>query len=66
MSRQFDEVVGPILEKRGAPWLLKEPNGDVLVVEPGKSTHQKATAAELRDGVFFKDFAEFQAAQHPH
>jgi hypothetical protein len=53
-ERQFDEVVGPILEKQAAPWLL---------VEPGKGTYREATVDEIREGKFYKDHAEYQQAQ---
>jgi hypothetical protein len=62
-DRDFAATMAPIEKKIGAPWLLKQPNGDVLVVKPGQNQYPVATADDLRDGVFYKDEAEWRAAQ---
>jgi hypothetical protein len=65
-DRTFTGFVNPIMNRKNAPWLVK--NGDaVMRVRPEKKgtpeLHQPATPDEISDGVFFKDEAEFRASR---
>jgi hypothetical protein len=60
-QREFDRIMLPIENKTAAPWLLKEPGSQrVVVVEPGAATYQEATPDQLRDGKFYADMQEYQ------
>jgi hypothetical protein len=65
-DRTFAEFVSPIMNRRNAPWLIRD--GDSIVrVRPEKKgspeLHQPATPEEISDGVFFKDESEFRASR---
>jgi hypothetical protein len=63
-DRTFTEFVAPIMNRKNAPWLVK--NGDAIVrVRPElKGTpqlNQPATADEIADGKFYKSESEYLA-----
>jgi hypothetical protein len=68
-GREFEAVAKPIESKVGAPWLKRYMENGVEVIRvvdfeaPGGPVGRIATEAEKRDGQFFKDFAEYQAAR---
>ena len=59
--RAFDAIVKPIEEKRSAPWLIKD-GEKIRVVKPGQHHYPEASADEIRDGVYYRDVEEYQAA----
>ena len=65
-SRVFEEFVKPVETRQGAPWLRKytEDGREVIrVIDTEGHRARIATPDEIRDGQFFKDFAEYQAAR---
>jgi hypothetical protein len=68
-GREFEAAAKPIESKVGAPWLkryVEDGREVVRVVDfeaPGGPVGRIATEDEKRDGQFFKDFAEYQAAR---
>jgi hypothetical protein len=66
--RVFEEFVKPIEAKQNAVWLKRDTdlkgNAIVRVFDPANHTaFPIATADQVRDGVFFKDFEEYQASR---
>jgi hypothetical protein len=57
----FDDIVKPIEEKRSAPWLIKD-GEKIRVVKPGQHHYPEASADEIRDGVYYRDVEDYQAA----
>jgi hypothetical protein len=58
-EKDFAEIIG----KPGpneVPWLLREPDGRVLVVRPGEGTYPEATAVDIARGKFFANLEEYQ------
>jgi hypothetical protein len=61
---KFNELAAPIESKQPPPWLRKHiENGEevVRVVDPERGIARRATSAEIEHGLFFKDYAEYQA-----
>jgi hypothetical protein len=66
--RVFAEFVKPVEAKQNAVWLKRDTdlkgNAIVRVFDPANHTaFPIATADQVRDGVFFKDFEEYQASR---
>lgn len=66
-ERAFAALVGPAEKGAAAPWLLKH-SGDpyvrvVEVGENGRATYRQATPYEIEVGIYYKDVAEWRAAQ---
>jgi hypothetical protein len=66
----FNEFVKPVESKANAPWLKRDKDFDgnerIIVIDlanPEGPVGKLATPDQIRDGVFFKDFAEYQAAR---
>jgi hypothetical protein len=63
----FERFAKPIESKVGAPWLRrdKDVNGNEVIIVVDLENHRGRIASpdEQRDGVFFKDFAEYQASR---
>jgi hypothetical protein len=67
-DRSFTEFVTPIMNRRNAHWLKRDKdahgNEVIYVFDPKNHyTVKVATPDEQRDGVFFKDLAEYQASR---
>jgi hypothetical protein len=67
-QRVFEEFVKPVEAKQNAVWLKRDTdlkgNAIVRVFDPANHTaFPIATADQVRDGVFFKDFAEYEASR---
>jgi hypothetical protein len=66
-SRVFAEFVKPVENKANAPWLRHDKDWDghdrIIVVDVENHRGRVATPDEVRDGVFFKDLAEYQASR---
>jgi hypothetical protein len=66
-SRVFAEFVKPVESKANAPWLRKDKDWDgnerIIVIDLQNHRGRVATEDEIRDGVFFKDLAEYQASR---
>ncbi len=63
-DRTFIEFVKPIEMKQGAPWLVRATEeGKEVIRAIDVETHLAPTATpdQIRDGKFYKDFAEYQA-----
>jgi len=61
---QFLKLVDEVYSKRGAIWLRREiRNGEArtIVIPPRGGPSRPATPDEIRDGKFYRDFAEYQA-----
>jgi hypothetical protein len=65
-DRAFTEFVSPIMNRRNAPWLVRD-GATIMRVRPEKigtpELHQPATSEEIADGVFFKDETAYLAAR---
>jgi hypothetical protein len=63
----FDVIAKEIESKPGAVWLRHEKdaqgNERIIVIDVQNHRSRAATEDEARDGVFFKDFAEYQASR---
>jgi hypothetical protein len=67
-DRTFTEFTTPIMNRKNAPWLKREKDRDgneiIRVFDPANhQTFPIASPDQARDGVFFKDFAEYQASR---
>ncbi len=63
-DRTFTEFVTPIMNRKNAPWLIKNGAAVVRVRPEMKGTpqlHQPASADEIADGKFYKTEAEYLA-----
>ena len=62
-TRSFDQLVAPIEQRKGGPWLQRStgPDGrEVIVVVPVEGGPDRpATDDEIRDGQFYRDFREY-------
>jgi len=72
-QREFNELMRPIEQGVGRPWLIKRPRiagsgraeDDVIVCEilpDGSASYRDATAEDQAAGVFYRDAAEYRAA----
>jgi hypothetical protein len=59
---EFAKMVDHFNSRKDAPW-LKRFGEDILVVRPGEGLYPPASAEELRDGVYYKDYQEYLAAR---
>jgi hypothetical protein len=63
----FEAIAKEIESKAGAVWLRKDKDWDgnerIFVVDVQNHRSRVATPDEERDGVFFKDFSEYQASR---
>jgi hypothetical protein len=63
-AQSFDQVMKPIEQRLNAPWLKRD--GDtVRVITPSANTAREATEDEIRDGVFYPDYAAYREARAP-
>jgi hypothetical protein len=69
-ERDFDRLMKPIEQGVGRPWLLKtgvRPDGAdhvmVVTVNNGVASYHEASNEEQTAGVYYKDAAEYRAAQ---
>jgi hypothetical protein len=64
--QQFEQFAEPIETKADAPWLRRDKNqaGDEqIIVVDLQRTGRPASADEIRDGKYYKDYAEYLADQ---
>jgi hypothetical protein len=66
-QREFEAEAKAVESGINALWLRKDKdaNGNerIIVVDVENHRSRVATSDEIRDGVFFKDYAEFQASR---
>jgi hypothetical protein len=66
-NREFEAEVKHVESGINAPWLRKDKDFDgnerIIVIDVENHRGRVATPDEIRDGVFFKDLAEYQASR---
>jgi hypothetical protein len=56
---KFDQLAAPIEQKTSAPWLRRNSQGAVNIVDLDRRIERPATEAEIESGVFAKDFDDY-------